>query len=125
MYRGKAGKVSAIIKPHGELQKKAGMKTKIFLAFLVVIFTALLSNFLFEWFIMRDFENYIRGVKEDQVYWITASAESGYENDRWNDAVLSETVHWAMMMGLDIRILDTDGNEITSSPQIMESLSPG
>lgn len=124
MYRGKAGKVSAIIEPHGELQKKAGMKTKIFLAFLLVIFTALLSNFLFEWFIMRDFENYIRGVQEDQLYWITASAESGYENDRWNDAVLSETVHWAMMMGLDIRILDTDGNEITSSPQIMESLSP-
>lgn len=98
------------------------MKTKIFLAFFTVILTALLSNFIFEWLIMRDFENYISGVKEDQLYWITVSAESSYESGKWNLDILSETIHWAMIMGIDIKILDLSGNEIISSHKIMESL---
>ena len=100
------------------------MKTKFFLAFLIVILTALLSTFLFERLITRDFENYVRGVQEDQLYWITTSAESSYVHGEWNHATLSETVHWAMMMGLDTKILDTYGNEIISSHRIMQSLSP-
>ena len=98
------------------------MKTKLFIAFLIVILTALLSNFIFEWFIMRDFENYVGGVREDQLYWITTSAESSYERGKWNDAILRETAHWAMMMGLDVRITDAGGNEIISSQSIMKSL---
>lgn len=98
------------------------MKTKLFLAFLTVILTALLSNFIFEWLIMRDFENYVNGVGEDQLYWITTSAESSYEKGKWNNALLAETVHWAMMMGLDIKIIDASGNEIISSQNVMKSL---
>ena len=100
------------------------MKTKFFLAFLIVILTALLSTFLFERLITRDFENYVRGVQEDQLYWITTSAESSYERGKWNHTILSETVHWAMMMGLDTKILNTHGDEIISSHRIIQSLSP-
>lgn len=101
------------------------MKTKFFLAFLIVIIAALLSNFLFEWLIMRDFENYVNGVREDQLYWITASAESSYGNGKWIPETLSETIHWAIMMGLDIKILDTEGKEVVSSDHIMETLHLG
>jgi two-component system sensor histidine kinase BaeS len=94
----------------------------LFLAFLTVILTALLSNFIFEWLIMRDFENYVNGVREDQLYWITTSAESGYEQGKWNDAILAETAHWAMMMGLDIKIIDASGKEIVSSQGVMKSI---
>ncbi|MFH1703655.1 MAG: HAMP domain-containing sensor histidine kinase [Nitrospirota bacterium] len=73
---------------------------------------------------MRDFENYVNGVREDQLYWITASAESSYGNGKWIPETLSETVHWAIMMGLDIKILDTEGKEVFSSDQIRESLHP-
>ena len=100
------------------------MKTKFFLAFLIVILTALLSTFLFERLITRDFENYVRGVQEDQLYWITTSAESSYERGKWNHTILSETVHWAMMMGLDTKILNTHCDEIISSHRIIQSLSP-
>jgi len=98
------------------------MKTKIFIAFLIVILTALLSNFVFEWLIMRDFENYVSGVKEDQLYWITVSTESSYDGREWDRDILSETIHWAMMMGLDTKILDLSGQEIISSHHMMESL---
>lgn len=98
------------------------MKTKIFIAFLIVILTALLSNFVFEWLIMRDFENYVSGVKEDHLYWITTSAESSYDGREWNRDILAETIHWAMMMGLDTKINDLSGKEIISSLHMMESL---
>jgi len=100
------------------------MKTKFFLAFMVVIIAALLSHFLFEWLILKDFENYVNGVREDQMYWITASAESSYGKGQWVPETLSETIHWAMMMGLDIKILDNEGQEVISSARIMESLPP-
>jgi len=98
------------------------MKTKLFLAFLSVILIALLSNFIFEWLIMRDFENYVNGVREDELYWIAASAESSYEKGKWNKILLAETSHWSMMMGIDIKIIDDAGNEVISSQGVMKAL---
>ncbi len=99
------------------------MKTKIFLAFIVIIFSALLSNFIFEWLIIKDFDNYVKGVKEDQFYWILASVEGSYSDGRWNTKALSEAIHWAMMLGIDIKVLDSDGHEVISSREVMDSLS--
>ncbi|MDI6729374.1 MAG: HAMP domain-containing sensor histidine kinase [Thermodesulfovibrionales bacterium] len=99
------------------------MKTKIFLAFIIVILAALLSNFIFEWLIIKDFDNYVNGVKEDQFYWILASVEGSYSNGRWNTKALSESIHWAMMLGLDIKVLNADGHEVISSREVMDSLS--
>ena len=99
------------------------MKTKIFLAFVIVILTALLSNFIFEWLIMRDFDNYVKGVKADQFYWILASVESSYTDGQWDKSLLSESIHWAMMMGLNIKIIDVTGKEVISSHHVMGSIS--
>ncbi|MFO0752057.1 MAG: HAMP domain-containing sensor histidine kinase [Thermodesulfovibrionales bacterium] len=99
------------------------MKTKIFLAFIIVITAALFSNFVFQWLIIRDFDAYVKGVKEDQLYWILASVEGSYNAGRWDKASLSETIHWAMMLGLDIRIVDTSGKEVLSSHEVLDSLS--
>ncbi len=99
------------------------MKTKIFLAFIIVIFAALFSNFIFEWLIIRDFDNYVNGVKEDQLYWILASVEGAYSDGRWNKQALSESIHWAMMLGLDIKVLNAEESEVISSHAVMDSLS--
>jgi signal transduction histidine kinase len=99
------------------------MKTKIFLAFIIVILAALLSNFIFEWLIIKDFDNYVNGVKEDQFYWILASVEGSYSKGRWDTKALSESIHWAMMLGLDIKVLNADGYEVISSMEVMDSLS--
>ncbi|MEW6739531.1 MAG: HAMP domain-containing sensor histidine kinase [Nitrospirota bacterium] len=99
------------------------MKTKIFLAFIIVILAALLSNFIFEWLIIKDFDNYVNGVKEDQFYWILASVEGSYSDGKWDTKALSESIHWAMMLGLDIKVLNADGHEVISSMEVMDSLS--
>lgn len=99
------------------------MKTKIFLAFIVVILAAVLSNFIFEWLIIKDFDNYVNGVKEDQFYWILASVEGSYSDGKWDTKALSESIHWAMMLGLDIKVFNANGQEIISSHEVMGSLS--
>ena len=56
------------------------MRTKLFLAFILIILLALLSNIVFEELIMKDFEVFVKGTKEDHIYWILASVEGSYKN---------------------------------------------
>jgi hypothetical protein len=35
------------------------MRTRLFRSFLFIILTALLSNFIFQWLIVKDFERYV------------------------------------------------------------------
>ncbi|TAN41476.1 MAG: HAMP domain-containing histidine kinase [Nitrospirae bacterium] len=100
------------------------MKSKIFMAFIIVIAAAMFSNFVFEWFIMRDFENYAESLKEDQLYWVITAVEGSYTDRGWNRQALSEAIHWAMMFGLDIRVVDAYGKEAITHEEVMSSISP-
>ena len=99
------------------------MRTRLFRAFLFIILTALLSNFIFQWLIVKDFDRYVDSVKEDQFRWIVASVESAYINGRWDQPALSNSLHWAMMLGIEAKIVDTGGREIFDSEKAMTSLS--
>src|SRR4030067_1144916 len=91
------------------------MRTKIFLAFIAIIFSALLSNFIFEYLIIKDFESYTESVKEDQYRWVMASIEGNYSESGWDKDMLSESIHWGMMLGLDIKVIDAGGKEIETA----------
>lgn len=101
------------------------MKTKLFFAFIILILIALLSTMVFAFLIIKDFDNYTDKVKDDQVYWIIASIEDAYQERGWNQQMLSESVHWAMMMGLDIKILDAERREVVHAHHVMGSLPSG
>lgn len=101
------------------------MRTKLFLAFIIIIFAALVSTIVFEGLILKDFDSYVNSVRQDRIYWIIASVEGGYRDGKWDERILSEAVHWAMMMGLDIKILDMRHREVVSSHHVMQALSPG
>ena len=100
------------------------MRTKLFLAFIVIILAALLSTIAFELKILKDFDNYVSGIRDDQIHWIMVSIEDAYDDGSWDSQVLSESIHWAMMLGLDIKILDVQGKEVVPSHHYIESLSP-
>jgi two-component system, OmpR family, sensor histidine kinase BaeS len=100
------------------------MRTKLFLSFIIIILVGLLSTVLFELLIVDDFGNYVAGVRDDQIHWIRTSIEDAYNNGMWNSQALSESIHWAMMMGLDVRILDMQGKEVIPSHHYIEKLSP-
>jgi two-component system, OmpR family, sensor histidine kinase BaeS len=99
------------------------MRTKLFRAFLVIILIALLSNFIFQWLIVKDFDRYIESVKEDRFRWVIASLENTYLNGQWDLQGLSDSLHWAMMLGIEARIVDAQGSEISDSEKAMTSLS--
>jgi len=100
------------------------MRTKLFFAFLVVIVIALVSNLIFERFMTGDFEDYVSGRKEDNLYWILASVEGSYSEGKWDSRTLHDAVHWATMLGFDIKVSDSSGRELITSRSVLTMLSP-
>jgi two-component system sensor histidine kinase BaeS len=100
------------------------MRTKLFLAFFVVILTALVSNFIFKRLIVRDFEDYVMGNREDRLYWVLASVEGSHSGEDWNVALLRDYLHWAAMLGFEAEVRDAAGKPVLTSKQALESLSP-
>jgi len=99
------------------------MKTKLFFAFISVILIALISNLIFEKFMTKDFEDYVSGAKGDNLYWILATVEGSYSDGHWDHRELHEALHWAVMLGYDIKVSGTDGKEIASSRRVISGLS--
>jgi len=98
------------------------MKTKLFLAFLSVIVTALVSNLIFWQLIRKDFEDYVQGSQEDQLYWVLAAVEGSYAGGRWDKNRLAEALHWGMMLGFDIHVQDMHNHELASSGEVLAGL---
>jgi signal transduction histidine kinase len=95
------------------------MRTKLFLAFIFVILLALISNVVFEKLIIKDFNDFLGGTREDQIYWIIASVEGSYRDEQWNESKLNETLHWGLMLGMEAYIEDAGGNQVLSSADVM------
>src|SRR3990172_688245 len=100
------------------------MRNKLFFAFLAVIMTALISNLLYQYFITRDFEDYVSGTKEDKLYWILASVEGSYGDGLWDQKSLHDSIHWAIMLGFDVKVLDTAKKDLIDSDMVIRMLSP-
>lgn len=100
------------------------MKSKIFFSFVVVIFTAMISNFIFKWFIVKDFDEYNLAAEELTIHWILTSLEESYGNDGWDDKMLFESIHWGLMSGFDVELLDKEGLKVMDSKAILQSLKP-
>lgn len=101
------------------------MRTKLFLAFLSVIFFSLASNLIFEQLIIRDFEDYAAGIKEDQIYWILPTIEASYTDGRWDSAALANAIHWATMLGWQTEVKDISGRHVMGSHEVMKELPEG
>jgi signal transduction histidine kinase len=99
------------------------MRTRLFRSFLLVIGIALLSSVVFQRLMVRDFDRYVESVREDQFRWVLASVESSYMGEGWDLRTLTESLHWATMLGMDARVLAADGREILNSREAMRSLS--
>lgn len=100
------------------------MRNKLFFAFLAVVLTALISNLLYEYFITRDFEDYVSGTKEDKLYWVLASIEGSYEKGHWDHVTLRDAIHWAVMLGFDVKVIDSGNKELINSDMALSMLSP-
>ncbi|HEY6000598.1 MAG TPA: HAMP domain-containing sensor histidine kinase [bacterium] len=66
--------------------------------------------------IFREFSDYHEGEMADRVHWVTADLESTYERGRgWSRQRLAEDAIWALMLGIETRVLDAGGTELMST----------
>lgn len=98
------------------------MRTRLFRSFLLIILIALFSSIVFQRLMVRDFDLYVESVREDQLRWVLASVESSFVNEQWNLDTLTESLHWAMMLGIDAAVVGNDGREILASRKAISSL---
>ena len=100
------------------------MRNKLFLAFIAVVLLVLITHLIDEHFISRDFEDYISGTNQDKLYWIMAAVEGSYADGKWDHMPLHEAIHWAIMLGFDVRVMDMEKKEVINSSMVMDMLSP-
>lgn len=100
------------------------MRTKLFLVFILIIFLALLSNVVFESLIIRDFNDFLKGAKEDHIYWVMASIEVSFKDNQWDMSLLNEALHRGLMFGFEIYVEGTLGNKVLSSTEVLSSMNP-
>jgi signal transduction histidine kinase len=101
------------------------MRTKLFLAFLLIICFAIVSNIVFERLIIMDFNDFIEGMQEDSIYWIMASVEGSYKEGEWNIPLLSDALHWGLMLGFQVNVEGVAGEHVLSSSEALSSVEPG
>lgn len=100
------------------------MRTKLFFAFIFIIFLALFSNIVFKRLIIGDFDDFIKGTKEDHVYWVLASVEGSFKDNKYDKTLLSEALHWGLMLGFETYVEGISGNRILSSTDVFSSMNP-
>jgi len=100
------------------------MRNKLFLAFIAITLLVFTTHLINEHFMSRDFEDYVNGTNQDKLYWIMAAVEGSYADGKWDHMPLHEAVHWAIMLGFDIKVMDMEKKEVINSAMVMDMLSP-
>lgn len=100
------------------------MRTKLFFAFIFIIFFTILSNVVFERLIIRDFNDYLDGIEEDHIYWVMASVEGSFISGEWNRLMLGEALHWSLMLGFESYVQNPSGGTVLSSTEVLYSKNP-
>ncbi len=98
---------------------------KFLLLLIAVAIVGLSSTLVLRELMVRDFREYLEGEAEDRANWVIASLESSYESEGgWDRKEIIENTIWAYMLGIDVRLFDTEGNLIIDVGEAMESLPP-
>ena len=98
---------------------------KFLILLLAVSIIALSAAFMLRELMVKDFRGYLEGEIEDRVYWVMADLEAMYDKyGEWNRDVVTEDVIWALMLGLEIRVLDMNKSVVMDTEKAIITLSP-
>ena len=98
---------------------------KFLILLLGVSIIALSSALVLRELMIKDFREYLEGELEDRVYWVMADIEGTYEkHSKWEKTTIAEDAVWALMLGLEIKIKDAEGNIVMDTEKAVSALSP-
>lgn len=105
------------------------MIKSLWIKFLILLFAvsviALSAAYFLRGLMVRDFQAFLEGEREDRVYWVTADLEATYDKYHgWNKDVIGEDAVWALMLGFEIRVLDNKGLPVMDTEKALAGLSP-
>jgi two-component system sensor histidine kinase BaeS len=99
--------------------------SKFLLLLISVVAIGLSATFLLRELMVKDFREYLEGEREDRAYWVTAALESSYDKyTGWRQESIIENTVWAMMLGIEMKLFDADGNLIMDTDKAIDTLSP-
>lgn len=98
---------------------------RFFLLLIAVSLIGLSSALVIRELSIRDFREYLEAEFEDRVYWVMADIEGTYERySGWNEEAVSYNVIRALILGLDIRIIDKDSGIIMDRKMALNRITP-
>ena len=105
------------------------MIRSLWVKFLILLFSvsvvSLSASLFLREMIVKDFEEYLEGEREDKIYRFTAALEGTYEKySGWNTDALTENTIWAVLSGYEVRVFDADERELMNTQQAFDTLSP-
>jgi len=98
---------------------------KSFLLLVLVSAVGLSAAVLLRGMMIRDFRSFLEGERLDQVYIVTAALEGSWErNSGWEETSLADTAAMALMLGMQIQVLDEKGSLLLGTDGALEGLLP-
>lgn len=102
-----------------------GLWLRFFLLLITLSLLGLSSALIIRELSIRDFREYLEAELEDRVYWVMADIEGTYERySGWNEEAVSYNVIRALILGLDIKIIDKDSGLIMDRKMALNRLTP-
>lgn len=102
-----------------------GLWLKFFLLLAAISSVGLISGVILRELMIKDFREYLEGELEDRVYWVMADIEGTYERySGWNEEAVAQNVIRALLLGLDIRIRDSESKVIIDRESAINKLTP-
>ncbi len=98
---------------------------KFFLALFIVSIFTLSSTLLVRYLILKDFRNYVEGQTEDKIYLLIANLEENFDkNNGWREETLVNDLIFALMIGVEVKVRDSNENLIIDTEKALSMLNP-
>jgi two-component system sensor histidine kinase BaeS len=97
--------------------------TRLAALLLAVAALSLSSTLVLRSFIFKEFNDYHEGDLEDRVQWVTADLETSFEQGGgWKTEILAEDAIWALVLGMETRVVDATEVEVMSTGRALATL---
>lgn len=104
---------------------RCSLRCKLLILLLAVMAVALSAAVVLRGFIVNDFRRYIDGESQDRVQRVIAQLEGGYElHGAWKRDPLAADLSWALQLGIEARVSDSDGRAILDTREAIALLKP-
>jgi two-component system sensor histidine kinase BaeS len=104
---------------------RCSLRCKLLILLLTVMAVALSAAIVLRGFIVNDFRRYIDGESQDRVQRVIAQLEGGYEqHGAWKRDPLAADLSWALQLGVEARVSDSDGRPVLDTREAIDLLKP-